>query len=190
MRKVVIVLGSPRPEGNSTILAQKAAEGARAAGAEVIIFYAHQMEIKPCNACDSCVVKQTDECAIKDNMQSAYPALRQADALIIASPVYVFTVSAQTKLFIDRCRPLWRAADNAFRGMSAGIILTYTAADPYISGAVNAIRTLQDTFNYLGADITGMVYGSVATPGEVRAYPDLLDRAYALGERLGESGGN
>lgn len=188
MRKVVIVLGSPREEGNSTILAQRAAEGARAAQAEVTIFDAHRMQIKPCNACDSCLEKGTDECAIGDKMQTAYPAIRQADALIIASPIYVFTVSAQTKLFLDRCRPLWRSTNNAFRGMEVGIILTYTAADPYNSGAVNAIRTFQDTFRYLESDIAGMVCGSAADPGEVRANPALLEQAYALGQRLGKPG--
>jgi multimeric flavodoxin WrbA len=184
MRKVVIVLGSPRKEGNSTILAQKAAEGARAAGADVTIFNIHEMNIGPCNACDSCIGKNTDFCAIADNMQSVYPEIRQADALILASPIYVFTVSAQMKLFMDRCRPLWRQTDNAFAGMSAGIILTYKAPDLFKSGAINAIRTLQDTFKYLRADIMGMVYGSVHEPGEVRGKKELLAEAYSLGQKL------
>ncbi len=53
-KKVLVALGSPRKEANSTILAQRAADGARDAGADVELFDLHKMDIKPCDACDAC----------------------------------------------------------------------------------------------------------------------------------------
>lgn len=105
-KKIVIVLGSPRKDGNSATLGKKAAEGAKEVGAEVESFYLHGMNISPCAACDSCRDDIATNCVIDDKMQILYPKLRQADALIIASPIYWFSVSAQTKLFMDRCYAL------------------------------------------------------------------------------------
>ncbi|MFC1915480.1 flavodoxin family protein [Chloroflexota bacterium] len=187
MKRVVIVLGSPRKKGNSTILAQKAADGVRAAPADARLFHLHDMNIRPCNACDSCLQEKNDGCcSIDDDMQMLYPELRQANALIIASPIYIFTVTAQIKLFLDRCRPLWESSHNIFKGMPIGILLTYGDTDPFNSGAVNAIRTLQDACTYLGAHIAGMVYGSASEAGEIRANKELLDKAYSLGKQLGQ----
>jgi len=103
-KKVVIVKGSPRMEGNSAILADRVAAGAESVGAKVDVFYLHGMDIQPCDACEACHTNVEDECIVEDDMQVIYPKLREADALVIASPVYWFTVSAQTKLFMDRLR--------------------------------------------------------------------------------------
>jgi len=73
-------------------------------------------------------------------MQELYPKLRETDALVIASPIYYFTVSAQTKLFIDRWYSLGEEKDSAINGKQIGIVLTYADTDPFTSGAINAIR--------------------------------------------------
>ena len=65
-----------------------------------------------------------------------------------------------------------------------GIILTYAGPDPFSSGAVNALRTFQDTFNYIGPVITGMIYGSAEEVGGIRANKDLMRQAYQLGQRI------
>ena len=135
--KVIIAVGSPRSNGNSATLAQRVADGVKSAGGQPESFNLHEMNIKPCNACDKCQDASSTSCAISDDMQELYPKLRLASALVIASPVYVFTVSAQTKLFMDRCRPLWAAHNNIFKDMSIGILLAYADPDPFSSGAVN-----------------------------------------------------
>ena len=101
-KKILLVMGSPRKEGNSATLAKQVAAGAKATGAAVESFYLHAMNIQPCTACDACREETGKECVIDDDMQILYPKLRQADAVVIASPIYWFTVSAQTKLFMDR----------------------------------------------------------------------------------------
>jgi len=184
-KRVVIVKGSPREKGNSAVLADHVAEGAKAAGAHVESFYLHGMDISPCDACDSCHTEPYGGCVVSDDMQLLYPRLLDADAIVIASPVYWFTVSAQTKLFMDRCYALVDASGYLTRGKKIGIVMTYGDSDPFSSGAVNALRTFQDGFGYVGAEIVGMVYGSADAAGEIQENAELMAKAYALGQNLG-----
>lgn len=184
-KHALVFKGSPREKGNSSILAEKAAEGAKAAGAEVESFTLHNMDIRPCDACDIC--QETGVCVLMDDMQTLYPKLRGAEAIVIASPIYWFTISAQTKLFIDRWYALESTQGNALKGKQFGIVLTYGDTDPYSSGAINAIRTFQDMMRYLGADIRGIVYGTASNEGDVLSQPKLMERAYLLGQKLGGS---
>ena len=108
----------------------------------------------------------------------------EADAFVVASPIYWFTVSAQTKLFMDRGYALVDAEGYLLRGKQAGIVLTYGDSDPFNSGAVNALRTFQDAFNYVGVEIAGMVYDSADAAGDIRENAGAMDQAYALGRRL------
>jgi multimeric flavodoxin WrbA len=107
-----------------------------------------------------------------------------ADAIVIASPVYWFSVSAQTKLLIDRFYGLGEHPNNVLKGKRIGIVLTYADADPFISGAVNALRMFQDIFNYVGAKIVGMVYGSAWKAREIESNKEVMDKAYELGKTL------
>jgi len=187
-KRVLIFKGSPREGGNSSTLAERSAEGARAAGAEVEVFSLHRMDIRPCDGCDTC--KETGVCVLKDDMQALYPKLTQADAILIASPIYWFTFNAQTKLFIDRWYGLESSQGNPLRGKQFGLLLAYGDADPYSSGAINAIRTFQDMLRYLKADMSGLVYGTANDVGDVQKQPELMEQAYKLGEKMGrrESG--
>lgn len=183
-KKVVIVKGSPRKNGNSAILAARVAAGAKAAGAQVESFYLHGMDIAPCAACDACRGSRDDNCAIDDDMQTLYPKLRKAYAIVIAGPVYWFSVSAQTKLFLDRTHALGGPAGSHWRGKRVGVVLTYAGHDPFDSGAVNALRMFQDGFSYLGARIVGMVCGSAGAAGAIRSHADVMKKAYQLGKDL------
>jgi multimeric flavodoxin WrbA len=187
-KKVMIVVGSPRKKGNSSTLAKQVADGAKAGGAVVQTFYLQDMKIRPCIACDVCRKKAGTDCVLKDDMQKLYPKLRNADAVVVASPIYWFTVSAQTKLFMDRWYALGSDEGYELRGKRFGIVLTYADADPFISGAVNALRTFQDALNFVGAQIVGMVYGSAWKAGEIRRNKGVMKEAYALGKKLAAEG--
>jgi len=183
-KRVLIVVGSPRKNGNSAILAKQVAAGAKAEGAVVETFYLHEMNIKPCSACDACRGKNASDCIISDDMRQLYPKLRSAQAIVVASPIYWFTVSAQTKLFMDRWYALGSDEGYELAGKRFGIVLTYADADPFSSGAVNALRTFQDAFNFIGAKIVGLVYGSAWKAGEIRRNKGLLREAFELGKKL------
>jgi len=187
-KRIMIVLGSPRKKGNSAKLAEFVAKGAREGGAKVETFYLNGMKIKPCQGCMKCQKENARGCAIRDDMHVLYPKLKKADALVIASPVYWFNLSAQTKTFIDRWFAVGVGERNIFKGKPVALVMSYGDTDPFRSGAVNALRSVQDTCGYLGAEIAGRVYGSAMEAGEIAKNKPLLKEAYQLGRRLAGPG--
>ena len=172
-KNILILKGSPRERGNSATLAERAAAGARTAGAQVESIYLHGLDIRPCDGCDEC--RNTNMCIIPDDMNSLYPKLAAADAIILASPIYWFNFSAQLKLCIDR----WYG----FRGNSwedvshkkFGIILSYGDSDLYTSGAINAIHTFETICRFLKSEIVGIVHGSLYEVGEAENTPSCCN---------------
>ena len=160
-RDVVIVIGSPRENGNSAALALQAAEGVRKAGGEPHVFRLADMDIRPCRACDTCQKKKCYCCVINDDMRLVYPILKKARGLVIASPVYWFSVSAQTKIFMDRLYAFIGPKGHGLKGKNIGIL-----------------------FTYVGTSIAGMVYGSANAAGEVNENKTLLREAAALGRQV------
>ena len=69
-------------------------------------------------------------------------------------------------------------------GKRIAIAMSYGDTDTFKSGCVNALRTFQDAFGYVGANIIGMVYGSAEKPGEIKTNQPLMDQAEALGKKL------
>ena len=183
-KQVVVILGSPRKKGNSSTLAARISRGAKSAGAEVETLFLQGLKISPCRGCDTCQKDDGKGCAIKDDMQEIYPKLIKADAWVIASPVYWFTMSAQTKIFMDRCYALPAYAKNPFAGKRIAIAMSYGDVDPVKSGCVNALRTFQDAYRYTGSKIVGMVYGSAMKAGEIQNNEALMREAEELGKRL------
>jgi multimeric flavodoxin WrbA len=168
------------------LLAEQVAAGARAAGAEVDTVTIQGLDIQPCTACEACKGTEEGDCIIQDDMQSLYPKVRQADVIVIATPVYWFTMSAQAKVFIDRFYALIDTArGNLLTGKNFAFVLTYGDSDPFTSGAINAIRAFQDMCRYLKAEIVGFVYGTASEEGEVQSQEDLLEQARRLGRKLG-----
>jgi multimeric flavodoxin WrbA len=189
-KNILILKGSPREKGNSAVLAERSADGARAVGAQVESVYLHKLDIHPCDACEACAGNDY-WCIIQDDMQPLYPKLAAADAILLASPIYWFTFSAQLKLCMDR----WYAFQvNRWREVSHkqfGIILTYGDTDLYTSGGINAIHTFETMARFLKSEIVGIVHGSLSDVGDAEKHPELLQQAYELGQRLaaGENGG-
>jgi|TARA_Y100000031_G_C8085317_1_gene321560 hypothetical protein len=85
---------------------------------------------------------------------------------------------------MDRCYALGSPAGYAIAGKRIGVLLTYGDSDVFNSGAVNALRTLQDAYNYVGAEIVGMVYGSASEPGEIGNNNGVMLEAFDLGKKL------
>jgi multimeric flavodoxin WrbA len=191
-RRIIVLKGSPREKGNSATLAEHLVKGAREAGAEVESFYLHGMDIQACDACYTCQGVAGLDCIVEDDMQILYPKLWEADAVVYASPVYWFSVSAQLKLAIDRCFGMGGDTDDfanhALVGKQIGVILTYGDDDPFDSGAVNALRMFQDIFRYIPAEIVGMVYGQAGSSGGMESNHELMDRAFELGRKLATEG--
>ena len=183
-KRVLILTASPRKNGNSTILALKAAEGIKAEGGEADVVPIGNLNIAPCNACDACRTKQEAGCVIKDDMQPLYKKIEDAQGVIFATPIYWFNVSAQMKLFIDRTYAIHGKSYYALTGKDVGVILTYEDEDVFVSGGINALRSFQDIFAYVKANLVGAVYGSADKAGDVRANGELMQKAYDLGKKI------
>ena len=183
-KQVLVILGSPRKKGNSSTLAARISRGAKSAGAEVETLFLQDLKISPCRGCDTCKKDDSKGCAINDDMQEIYRKLIKADAWVIASPVYWFTMSAQTKIFMDRCYALPAYAKNPFAGKRIAIAMSYGDIDAVKSGCVNALRTFQDAFRYTRSKIVGMVYGSAMKAGEIVNNKALMREAEELGKLL------
>ncbi len=126
MSEVVILKGSPKRGGNTDILAEAFADAARAAGHEVTDIPVGRMNIDGCRGCGACY-KAGKPCVFdKDEWNGIAPDILAADVLVIASPVYWFGLTAQTKAAIDRMFCFLRKGDE-FRGKKAALLMA--AAD-------------------------------------------------------------
>jgi multimeric flavodoxin WrbA len=183
-KKILVVLGSPRKKGNSAILAEKITEGAKSKGVRVEQVFLHSMNISPCNGCWVCQQSDKEGCVIDDDMQSIYQRLIEADVWVIASPVFAFNMSAQTKIFLDRLFSFGGYKENPIVGKKIAIAMSYGDTDPLMSGCINALHTFQDCFRYAGAEIVGIVHGSALKAGEIKANKTLMLAAKELGKKL------
>ena len=105
--KVLGISTSPRRNGNSDLLLQRALAGAESADAEVEYIRLSDLEVGPCIECNSCF--ETGVCVIKDDYQQMLQKMLDADRLIFATPVFFMSVCAQAKMLIDRGQCLWAA---------------------------------------------------------------------------------
>jgi len=138
--KILTLLGSPRKNGNTSLLLNEYIKGIKQANreAEVTKVFLHEKKISGCSACDFCHNVSIGQCVIKDDMQELYPLFCQADMVIYATPVYWWSVSAQMKAFIDRCYALGLVKDS-FAGKKAALIMTYGGEQP--NNGPDLIRT-------------------------------------------------
>ena len=105
MKKVIVVTSSPRKNGNSETLANSFAEGAKAAGNEVLQVAVRDLGLQFCTGCMFC--QSHDRCVLGDGMNALYSKFENADVLVFATPVYYYAVSGQLKTFLDRLNPLY-----------------------------------------------------------------------------------
>ena len=187
-KKAVLWLGSPRKNGNSTILGNRIAEGFSEAGGEAAVYDLPGMNVQPCTGCEYCKTGKDRYCKIEDDMEALFPVLEEAGALILASPIYWFHISAQLKAAVDRWYAMIGRTDgrgaNLLAGKKIALAFSYGGDDPISSGAVNAYRSFQDACLHIDACITGAVYCKADKPGEVEDQAAILSAASELGKRL------
>ena len=181
--QILILKASPRERGNSATLADRLAAGALAAGAQVESIYLHSLDIRACDACDLCR-EPGSGCVIEDDMQPLYPKLAGADAIVLATPIYWFTFTAQLKLCMDRWYAFQSSRYQEIKDKPFGIILTYGDTDLYTSGGINAIHTFESMARFLHGELAGIVHASLDEAGEAAQQPALLEQAYRLGRQL------
>jgi multimeric flavodoxin WrbA len=100
--KIVALFGSPRANGNTATLAKTFNKTAEELGAVVQTFLLNKLDAKGCQACDACKT-EADHCVIKDDLADVLESVKNADVLVAATPIYFADISAQFKIFVDRC---------------------------------------------------------------------------------------
>jgi len=183
-KNILVLNGSPRKQGNTVSLANHFSAGAKEVGAMVEMIYLHGLDIRPCDACDFCQ-EGGNGCVISDDMQEIYPRLRSADVIVIACPVYWFSLPSQIKLCIDRWYALETPEESVFKGKSLALLMVYGDADLYSSGGINIIYTLDGICRYEEMTFDGIVHGTALDPGDAEKNPLLVEQAFQLGKKLG-----
>ena len=108
-KNVLILSGSPRKGGNSDLLCDEFLRGAQEAGNQVEKIFVRSKKVAPCNACYAC---KKGPCAIKDDMAEILEKMLAADVIVMASPVYFYSIDAQIKAVIDRSVARWLEIKN------------------------------------------------------------------------------
>lgn len=182
------LLGSPRHKGNTEILFERALQGARDGGARVESFRISEYDLNPCDDCDRCMAEGF--CQLEDDMQLFYPKLKSCDALILASPIYFWGVTAQAKIFIDRCQAFWCARQAGLwipaakrPGMFISCAGQKSGTDPFFA----AVATVKAFFATLGFKYKSeLLLAGVDQLGAVKEHELAQDKAYLLGKTLAQ----
>jgi len=173
---VVMINGSPRAKGNSDLLCDEFARGARESGHTVEKISLREYTVNPCKACYACF--QTGKCVQKDDMASILEKVKQAEVLVLASPTYFMTMSGQMKIFIDRLLPEWQ-------GLGGKEVYVIVTGHDGKAGLKRTATDLVDIFDYLGNHVNPVIWGEgVWKKGEVLG-TKAMDEAYQAGKRLG-----
>ena len=189
--KVLGIAASPRRGGNTDLLLEQALAGAKRAGAETETIEISRLDISPCRHCDGCLKEGT--CVIDDDMQSVYPKLREADRIIIASPMFFMGLTAQAKALIDRCQALWaikyelkqKLALNS-GGERKGLFLS-VGGTGFKHNFDSARPILKSWFAVIDVKFTGeLTYSKVDKKGAVKDHPTALQDAFEAGKNLVE----
>ena len=170
MKKIVILVGSKRRDGNTETLAKAFMKGAKE-HSDVEIVSVADYQVNPCIGCNSCMTKEDHRCFQKDDMNEIYDKLLSADAIVIASPVYFYGLSAQLKAIIDRLHTPLR---NEFPVKKLGLLLVGAASLPELFDAIFAQYEL--VLSYFSLEDGGRVcVRGVKDVGDINGNQALLD---------------
>lgn len=181
--RVTAFCGSPRKGGNTETILRKMLQGAESKGAEVVFRDLNSMKIRGCQGCDWCKESESDFCVNKDDMQTIYEDLVCSDSVIIGSPVYMFQMSAQTKLMIDRFFGLLLPGFKSKIGKKK-LALVFAQGAPKDSFK-DYIAATEKMLSFLKFDVTDILVASdCGDYGSVHSNTDILDRAFRIGASL------
>ncbi len=183
--RILAIMGSPRIKGNSDLLLDEAIAGAQEAGAETEKIIVAKLKIEPCQEYYGCL--KDGRCVIHDDMDPIYAKILAADAIIVASPIFFYTVSAQLMPLISRCQALW-AKKYVLKDMDipvrkgAFIAVGATKGEKLFDGPKLTIHYFFQAINVELSD--ELLIRGVDKRGEIKDHPEHLAAARELGKRL------
>lgn len=179
MKRVLVIMGSPRRNGNTELLADAFIEGAVSAGHDVEKLAISDFKINGCIGCNSCFSDVENRCFQRDDMEECYKCLAQADVLVFATPIYFYGVSSQLKCLIDR---LHNPIRNSFAVKK--LVLLAVCADNKLHVFNSVLEMYHAVLSYFSLENGGEVtaYG-VAQKGDI-AGNEALNKAREIGEKI------
>ena len=180
-KKIVILNGSPRKTGNTSAMVRSFTEGAESASHTVTEFFLDGMDIRGCKGCFGGHSGRECPCVQRDDMAKIYPAVRESDVVVLASPLYYWTMSGQLRTALDRLFALEEGGDNLLRGNGRSSALLMAAEGHGFEDAVLYFDHLMEhlRWNNLGK----VLCGGVMDTGDIKGSP-TLDEAYELGKSV------
>jgi multimeric flavodoxin WrbA len=177
-------VGSPNINGNTAKIVNAILDGAAENGADKVIYNLAALDIKGCDACHKC--QESGRCVIDDDMQEIYREIEAADTVVLGSPVYMWQMTAQTKLFVDRLTAFLKP-DFSSRLDHKKLILVFSqgssdrdAFKPYFDYTAGILY-------YLGFDILDTMIAAGTDKLEVAFRPQLLEKSKELGRLISDS---
>jgi len=193
MKKVLGVGGSPRKGGNSDILLKCILKGAADEDVATEEIQLRDYQFQPCIGCERC--RKDKQCiGLQDGMQLIYPKIREANGIVLISPIYSYNVTALMKSFIDRLycfynfsdkRPGYWSSQLAGQGRKAIIAVVGEQANREEGGMDLTFETMRRSIEALGHEVIGeLPVLGIFHKGKVKEYPQILEKAEALGRKL------
>jgi len=175
--QVLGIIGSPRRGGNTEIIVDKVLAGAEGAGALINKVILNELNIKPCQACNTCY--KEGKCKQEDDMVNLFDKMEQARLWILGTPIYWWGPTAQFKIFLDR----WYSPKHrTFRGKH--VILVIPLGGGHENYARYTVGILTDVLDYLGIElIETLLATGVNRYGAVRKKSNLLEKAKNTGKK-------
>ncbi len=191
--KIIGLLGSPLPEGNTAQLLDRALKGAEDAGCEVEKIVVVNLDFQACQEMMFC--KEHETCILDDDMQAMYPKLREMDGLIVATPVMTMGIPGKLKSFIDRFQVFFMAKyvrkkpliSKEKKKERKGLFICISGMNiPEVF--VGAKLTVKAFFDIIDCQYSDeLLISDMDTIKDIQAQPDLLEAAYKKGFALGKS---
>lgn len=188
--RTLFILGSPRKNSNTEILARSCGDELLRLGGEVDYLRLHQKNILPCRGCGGC--EKNGHCVIKnDDMAVLYKKVDDADCIVVVSPVYFYGLTAQTKLFIDRFQPYWTRKylldESSAKKRKVGCYIgcAATSGKRVFEGCILTVKCYLDSLNasYGGELLVRKVDGK----GHIMEHPHELSNAKVFGRKIFET---
>lgn len=192
MDKIIAVYGSPRRRGNTATLLKHSVKGAIEAGAEVQEFILRDQKMSPCLEIYGC--KKDGQCAIKDDYQPVIEQILAAKGLMLASPIFFYSVSAHTKILMDRCQSLWvkknwidKVPFDQWEPKRKGLFISVgaTKGKKLFAGTLLSIKYF---FDVLDMELwRSLLYRGLDFEDDVLKHPEYLEEAYQAGKNFAEA---
>ncbi|MBD5098795.1 MAG: flavodoxin family protein [Clostridiales bacterium] len=180
-KSIVILNGSPRQKGNTSMLAKAFTEGAESAGHTVTEFFLGGMDIHGCKGCFGGHSGKECPCVQHDDMDQIYPAVKHSDVVVLASPLYYWTMSGQLRTALDRLFALEEGDGNLLRGNGRASALLMAAEGRGFEDAVLYFDHLMEHLRW--KNLGKVLCGGVMDVGDAQGRKEL-DDARELGRSI------